>query len=269
MVSFPDCKINLGLHITGKRTDGYHDLETIFYPVKLKDVLEIIPSEKFAFDVSGLKIDGTTDDNLCVKAFHLLKKDFPSLPDIKIWLHKHIPMGAGLGGGSADGAFALKLLNEKFHLNLSTHQLIGYASQLGSDCPFFIIDKPCFATSRGEILETIDLDLSSYVFVIVCPTVHISTAWAFSQISPQRSLNNIKEIILQPIERWKYALVNDFEKPVLAKYPEMKKIKEDLYKLGALYASMTGSGSAFYGIFKKNIFTEKNIFGEKTSVFLV
>ncbi len=252
MVSFPNCKINLGLHITGKRPDGYHNLETIFYPINLKDVLEIVPSENFEFTVSGLPVNGNENDNLCAKAYYLLKKDFPSLPPINMWLHKHIPMGAGLGGGSSDGAFTLKLLNEKFLLNLSTDQLIGYALQLGSDCPFFIINKPCFASGRGEILEPFELNLLDYSFVLVCPKIHISTAWAFSQINPQPSTKSLKEIINQPIEKWKNELQNDFEKAALKKFPEMNDIKENLYRTGALYASMSGSGSAFYGIFKKN-----------------
>jgi len=252
MVSFPNCKINLGLHITQKRADGYHDLETIFYPINLKDVIEIIPSENFSFNISGLTIEGTQNDNLCLKAYHLLKKFFPYLPPINMWLHKSIPMGAGLGGGSADGAFTLRLLNDKFHLNLSITQLLGYASQLGSDCPFFIINKPCFASGRGEILEPFELDLSDYSFVIVYPKIHISTAWAFSQIIPKHPTKYLKEVIKQPIETWQHELKNDFEEAALKKFPELKEIKENLYRAGALYVSMSGSGSAFYGIFKKN-----------------
>ncbi|MBS1974604.1 MAG: 4-(cytidine 5'-diphospho)-2-C-methyl-D-erythritol kinase, partial [Bacteroidetes bacterium] len=184
MISFPNGKINLGLQVTGIRTDGYHQIETIFYPIGLKEIIEIIPSENFQFTVSGLQIEGTAGENLCARAYHILKNDFPSLPAIHLWLHKRIPMGAGLGGGSADGAFTLQLLNDNFQLNLSTNQLIGYASQLGSDCPFFILNKPCYATGRGELLNPIELDLSGYCFVIVYPNVHISTGWAFSQLNP-------------------------------------------------------------------------------------
>ncbi len=262
MVSFPNCKINLGLQVVGKRADGYHDLETIFYPIHLKDIIEIIPDNSFEFTVSGLAINGKEDDNLCYKAYHLLKKDFPWLPNIKLWLHKHIPMGAGLGGGSADGAFALKLLNEKLNLNLSIQQLIGYASQLGSDCPFFILNKPCFAKGRGEVLEPVELNLSDYSFAIVCPDIHISTAWAFSQINMKTSARKLTEIIFQPIEKWKNELQNDFEKPILEKHPELSKIKEQLYAEGALYASMTGSGSAFYGIFKRGCAPAKSAFAD-------
>ena len=184
MVSFPNCKINLGLNIVNKRNDGYHDFETVFFPIHLKDALEIIEKEKFEFSTSGLPIEGEPEKNLCIKAYQLLKKDFPQLPAVQMHLHKAIPMGAGLGGGSADGAFTLKLLNKKFDLSLSEKQLINYSLQLGSDCPFFILNKPCFATGRGEILEQIDLDLSEYKILIVHPAIHISTAWAFSTIKP-------------------------------------------------------------------------------------
>jgi 4-diphosphocytidyl-2-C-methyl-D-erythritol kinase len=256
MVSFPNCKINLGLNIVNKRDDGYHDIETVFFPIHLKDSLEIIEKEKFEFSTSGYSIDGESGKNLCIKAYNLLKKDFPQLPAVQMHLHKAIPMGAGVGGGSADGAFTLKLLNKKFELNLSEKQLINYSLQLGSDCPFFILNKPCFASGRGEILEQIELDLFEFKIVIVHPTIHISTAWAFSQLAGrlQRPDNykRIKEVIQQPISTWKTELVNDFEKPVFEKFPEIKNIKDKLYDAGANYASMSGSGSAVYGIFKKN-----------------
>lgn len=251
MVSFPNAKINLGLNIVNKRTDGYHDLETVFYPIKFNDAIEVIEKEHMHFSISGLAIEGDQENNLSVKAFHLLQKDFPHLPPVHLHLHKTIPMGAGLGGGSADGAFTLKLLNKKFDLGLSEKQLIDYSLQLGSDCPFFISNKPCFATGRGELLELIDLDLSKYKIVIVHPGVHVSTAWAFSTVKPVTPKKSIKEIIKQPIETWKQELKNDFEEPVFNKYPELKKIKDDLYTAEAIYSSMSGSGSAVYGIFKK------------------
>ena len=251
MVSFPNCKINLGLNIVNKRGDGYHDIETVFFPIHLKDSLEIIEKETFEFLTSGFSIEGEPEKNLCIKAYNLLKKDFPELPAVQMHLHKAIPMGAGLGGGSADGAFTLKLLNKKFGLSLSEKQLINYALQLGSDCPFFILNKPCFATSRGEILEQAELDLSEYKFLIVKPPIHISTAWAFSTIKPLKPVKSIKQIIQQSIATWETELINDFEKPVFEKYPEIKNIKETLYEAGAIYASMSGSGSAVYGIFKK------------------
>lgn len=264
MIIFPNCKINLGLNIVSKRSDGYHDIETVFFPVQIKDAIEVIEKEKFGFSTSGLQIEGEQEKNLCVKAFQLLKNDLPQLPDVLMHLHKTVPMGAGFGGGSADGAFVLKLLNKKFDLSLSDEQLRGYALQLGSDCPFFIVNKPCFATGRGERLGQIILDLSAFKFVIVHPGIHIGTAWAFSNSKPATPKRSIKEIIKQPIRSWKEELKNDFEEPVFTQHPEIKSIKETLYDAGAVYASMSGSGSAVYGIFKKgdqiNISFPKNFF---------
>src|SRR6187401_599633 len=228
MVSFPNCKINLGLNIVNKRDDGYHNIETFFFPVNLKDALEVIENEKFGFSTSGFSIEGEPEKNLCIKAYDLLKKDFPQLPPVQMHLHKTIPMGAGLGGGSADGAFTLKLLNKKFELSLSEKQLINYSLELGSDCPFFILNKPSFATSRGEILEQTELDLSEYKFLIVKPPIHISTAWAFSTITPFKPVKSIRQIIQQSITTWKTELINDFEKPVFENHPEIKKIKDKL-----------------------------------------
>jgi len=252
MVSFPNGKINLGLNILNKRTDGYHNIETVFYPIKLIDAIEVIEKKNIHFSVSGLAIEGGQENNLSIKAFHLLQKDFPQLPPVHLHLHKTIPMGAGLGGGSADGAFTLKLLNKKFDLGLSEKQLVDYSLQLGSDCPFFISNNPCYATGRGEMLEQIALDLFKYKIVIVYPGVHVSTAWAFSTITPVAPKKSIKEIITQPIETWKEELKNDFEEPVFSKYPEIKKIKDDLYTAEAIYSSMSGSGSAVYGVFEKD-----------------
>ena len=278
MVVFPNCKINLGLNILNKRADGFHNLETVFYSIMIKDALEIIKSSVIShqsivnshqsivnshqllvdFTTTGLSINGDEQNNLCIKAYHLLKKDFPDLPTIQMHLHKAIPIGAGLGGGSADGAFALKLLNEKFKLQLSLDQLKNYALQLGSDCPFFIINKPCFATSRGEVLEEINLDLSAFNFVMVNPNIHINTGWAFNNITPALPKKSIKEIIQQPINTWKNELLNDFEKPVFEQYPEIKNIKETLYEQGALYASMSGTGSTVFGIFEKQVSIKNN-----------
>lgn len=253
MLVFPNCKINLGLHILGKREDGFHNLETVFYPIPFRDALELIPNTNndpaVEFTGTGLAIDGNTADNLCVKAYHLLKKDFPQLPAVKIHLHKAIPLGAGLGGGSADAAFMLKLLNEKFKLNLSIDQLINYALQLGSDCPFFIINKPCFATGRGEVLEEIAVDLSAYKMILINPGIHINTGWAFSNITPALPERSVKEIIQQPIGNWKEELKNDFETAVFTAHPAVKEIKESLYTQGAIYAAMSGSGSTVFGIF--------------------
>jgi 4-diphosphocytidyl-2-C-methyl-D-erythritol kinase len=261
MIVFPNCKINFGLKILGKRDDGFHNLETVFYPLPFKDALELLPNTQNKTEVeftgTGLVVDGEAADNLCVKAYQLLKKDYSQLPAVKIHLHKTIPLGAGLGGGSADAAFMLKLLSERFQLNLSTHQLINYSLQLGSDCPFFIINKPCFATGRGEILEEVAVDLSVYKIVLINPGIHINTGWAFSQRSdgskPSERLKPLKEIIQQPIETWKHDLQNDFETPVFAAHPQIQTIKENLYNQGAIYAAMSGSGSTVFGIFDKNI----------------
>ena len=253
MIVFPNCKINLGLNIIRRREDGYHDLETVFLPIPFTDVLEIISSDKTELAVTGLPVNA--NDNLCSRAYYLLQKDFPDLPPIKMHLHKVIPLGAGLGGGSSDAAFTLQLLNEMFKLNLKTEELIDYALQLGSDCPFFIINKPCFATGRGEILQPINIDLTNYKILIVNPAIHIDTKWAFSKVIPQEQKISIKDIITQPIESWKDQLQNDFESAVFAAYPEIKKIKNDLYDQGAVYASLSGSGSNVFGIFSN----EENI----------
>lgn len=258
MIVFPNCKINLGLNILRKRSDGFHELETIFYPLQLNDALEIIASHSPAkpalpFVSSGLPIAGTLTSNLCIKAYKLLRKDFPGIPGVQIHLHKVIPTGAGLGGGSADAAFTLKMINKLFNLGITTEQLIKYALQLGSDCPFFIINKPCFAWGRGELLEEIELNLSAYKFVIVNPGIHIDTGGAFRDLTPALPALSVKEIISNPVEIWKDTLMNDFEKPIFQKYPEIAAIKDNLYQLGALYASMSGSGSTVFGIFPKTM----------------
>lgn len=267
MICFPNCKINLGLHILNKREDGFHNLETVFYPLPLRDALEVIrneeqSTEEVAFQNSGILVEAVAQNNLCIKAYHLLKKDFPSLPSIQMHLHKTIPIGAGLGGGSSDGAFTLKLLNEKFQLGLSQQQLIEYALQLGSDCPFFIINQPVFATGRGELLETVELDLSAYQFAIVNPGIHVNTGWAFEQLqtrsdheawADRKAKADLRTIIHQPISTWKDQLINEFEEPVCKQYPEIASIKQQLYDAGAVYASMSGSGSSLYGIFNKEI----------------
>jgi 4-diphosphocytidyl-2-C-methyl-D-erythritol kinase len=257
VIVFPNSKINLGLNILRKRSDGYHDLETVFYPIQLTDILEIIEnkhpeeSSRMPFTISGYSVPGVPASNICAKAYKLLKVDFPKMPFIKMHLHKTVPIGAGLGGGSADAAFALKLLNELFDLNLSTERLKEYAAELGSDCPFFILNRPCFATGRGEIMEEINLDLSNYQFVVVNPGIHINTGDTFIKLKPAVPEKRIMEIISQPIETWKIELQNDFEKVVFKQYREIVDIKDSLYTSGAVYASMSGSGSTVYGIFPK------------------
>jgi 4-diphosphocytidyl-2-C-methyl-D-erythritol kinase len=265
LIVFPNCKINLGLRVLRKRADGFHDLETAFYPLAISDALEIVSrphhaaghdKEPVKFTNTGIKISGPAENNLCVQAYHLLKKDFHQLPAIDMHLHKTIPLGAGLGGGSADGAFTLKLLNDKYRLNLSTPELIGYAARLGSDCPFFIINKPCFASSRGEMLEVITLDLSTYQLILINPGIHVETRWAFSEIIPHdRSEAEplLPELLSTPPGEWKNKLINDFELPVFRKYPQIRMVKDYMYEQGALYASMSGSGSTVFGIFKQDI----------------
>jgi 4-diphosphocytidyl-2-C-methyl-D-erythritol kinase len=254
VLTFPNCKINLGLHILRKRTDGFHDLETVFYPIDLKDALEIVhgDSPEIIFSTSGNSLDIPDNNNICIKAYTLLKKDYAAIPPVKMHLHKSIPSGAGLGGGSADGAFTLLLLNQKFQLKLTEEQLLHYALLLGSDCPFFIKNKPCFGTGRGEHLEPIGLDLSAYTFIIVNPGIHINTGQAFKQLTPDAKRVSVKEIIQQPIPEWKNHLKNDFEEPIFQQYPEINSIKISLYQHGALYAAMSGTGSTVFGIFAKD-----------------
>ena len=258
MIVFPNCKINLGLQILNKREDGYHNLATVFHPVAWHDMLEVVRKENdqpsdIEFSATGLPVSGDPATNLCVKAYRLLKKEFPTLPPVQLHLHKIIPMGAGLGGGSADGAFTVRLLNELFQLNLSREQLIGYALQLGSDCPFFIDNKPCYATGRGEVLEPVELQLNNYHLLIVNPGIHINTGWAFSQLNLQE-LNatprpDLRQVVQQPVATWKEHLSNDFERPVFLAHPEVGALKDQLYAAGAVYAGMSGSGSTVFGIF--------------------
>jgi len=264
MLFFPNCKINLGLKITGKRADGYHNIATVFFPVPFNDVIEIIDSnehsDEIEFTQSGISIVGDQKDNLCIKAWQLLKNDFPKLPSVKLHLHKAIPMGAGLGGGSADGAATLLLLNQKYLLNISETQLLSYALQLGSDCPFFIINKPCLGTGRGELLQPISLTLNGYQLVVVNPGIHVNTGWAFSQLNLEANtvndnaltIESLPNTTLSDMVNWKDELKNDFEQPVFEKFPAIEVIKNTLYENGAVYASMSGSGSTVFGIFKEN-----------------
>ena len=257
MVSFPNCKINIGLRIVNKRVDGFHDLETIFYPLGIRDALEVVESpdntKEISWSQTGAAIPGAASDNLCIKAYHLLKKDFPTLPAVNMHLHKAIPMGAGLGGGSADAAFILQLLNTKFQLGASAEQLSGYALGLGSDCPFFLHNRSCYATGRGEILEEISLDLSVYKILLVNPGIHINTGWAFSHITPAARNNQLKELVQMPVESWQQHIHNDFESPVFEAHPEIALLKASLLENGALYSAMSGSGSSVFGIFEKKI----------------
>ena len=250
MLTFPFCKINLGLHIVNKRADGFHNIETIFYPVKsLTDVLEIIPSERFDFQCYGLQIDGKEEDNLVVKAYNLMRQRH-HLPPVSINLLKNIPAGAGLGGGSSDAAAALVLLNKLFNLHLDNETLKTYASELGSDCPFFIEGTPAFASNRGEKLLPCDCpELTDKQIVIVKPNIHISTADAYANCNPAFPETDLREIMQKPVSSWKNLLKNDFEKTLFLLHPRLAAIKKMLYRKGALYASLSGSGSALFGIF--------------------
>jgi 4-diphosphocytidyl-2-C-methyl-D-erythritol kinase len=253
MIQFPHCKINLGLNVVDRRSDGFHDIETVFYPVSWKDALEIVPAHDgiFQFRSTGLAIAGDSDQNLCVRAFRLLQSDF-GLPGVKMHLHKVIPMGSGLGGGSSDGAFTLKILNELFALNLSNEQLRKYACLLGSDCAFFIENQPRFASGKGEQFEQIAIDLSGIFITIVIPDVHVATADAYRMVVPQMPKKSLRETVLLPLAEWRDIVVNDFEKPVFEKHPVIGAIRTELYDAGAIYVSMSGSGSAVYGLFREN-----------------
>ncbi len=257
MITFPNAKINLGLNITEKRPDGYHNLETIFYPINLQDALEVKRLEgsdkDYTLRISGTTLDGAPEDNLVIKAYTLLKQDFPQMPAIDVHMYKHIPVGAGLGGGSSDAAFMLKLLNEKFALNLTDEQMEAYAARLGADCAFFIRNKAVFASGIGNIFEPIELSLKDWHIVLVKPDIFISTKEAYALVKPHAPALSLKEIIKQPVETWKDTMVNDFEASVFAKHPAIAAIKDKLYDMGAVYASMSGSGSSVFGLFKEPI----------------
>ncbi len=258
MVTFPPCKINLGLHVLARRLDGYHDISTCFYPTPWNDVLEILPGDTLNFTQTGLLIPGALQDNICLTAYHLLRKDFP-VPPVQIHLHKIVPTGAGLGGGSSDGAYTLKSLNSVFQLKISQEQLLNYALRLGSDCPLFIIEKPMIGGGRGEILTPAEVDLKGFYLVILNPDIHISTADAYAGVTPGIPQREIQQLIHQPLTSWKLTLTNDFEPAIFKRYPAIQAMKERLYFNGAIYASMSGSGASVFGIFENEIRTE-NLF---------
>lgn len=250
MVAFPHCKINLGLHVARKRPDGFHDIHTCFYPVPFTDVLEILPAETFSVSFSGNTIPGSADENLIVRAYQLLKKDL-GIPPVKMHLHKCIPAGAGLGGGSSDGAFVLRMLNEIFDLKLSREKLNHYAGQLGSDCAFFLQDAPKSGKGKGDELEELVVDLKGKFLVLVMPGIHVSTAAAYNSIVPSRPGMLPDQVVKQyPVSQWRDLLKNDFEVPVFREHRQIGEIRGKLYEGGALYASMSGSGSSVYGIFE-------------------
>lgn len=256
MISFPVAKINLGLNVVEKRPDGYHNLETVFYPVPIKDALEVCemdPQFPSSVDcdlkVTNIPVEGDEQRNLVVRAYQLLKGGFPDLPRIHAHLFKAIPTQAGMGGGSSDCAYMITLLNRMFALGLSEQQMVDYAARLGADCAFFIHPRPAYAEGIGERLQPIALDLSGWHIAIVRPDIPVPTKEAFSLIRPQRPLRNCRDIVSQPVETWRSLLFNDFEQSVFTLHPEIASIKDRLYDMGAVYAAMSGSGSSVFGLF--------------------
>ena len=252
MVTFPNAKINIGLQVLSRREDGYHNLETVFYPINLCDVLEIVEAGEVRFFPSGLAIPDDGAENLCVRAYRLLQLDY-DLPPVHIYLHKVIPIGAGLGGGSSDAAFLLKLVNQYFGLGLDEGQLMGYARKLGADCAFFIRNAPVLATGIGDVFQEVELDLSAYRMVLVKPDIHVSTAMAYAAVRPDPEGRRLAGAIGAPVETWRGSVVNDFEKGIFAAHPEVAAIKQLLYERGAVFAAMSGSGSSVYGLFGEDV----------------
>ncbi len=250
MIVFPNAKINIGINITGRRADGYHNIETVFYPLPIYDALEALPGQELTFQSSGLDIPGRIEDNLCIRGYHLLKKDY-DLPPVNIHLLKHIPIGAGLGGGSANAAFFIRLLNGLFSLGLTSEQMLDYARILGADCAFFVENKPVFAFEKGDRFEDVDLDLSGFHIVLVMPPAHVSTAEAYRGVRPAPVTESLKDLIRLPVAEWKSHIKNDFEYSVFKNHPLIRGVKAALYDAGALYASMSGSGASVFGIFTK------------------
>lgn len=263
MLVFPNAKINLGLHITARRPDGFHDIETCFYPVEWQDVLEIVPAYRFDFQATGIAIPGQAADNLCTKAWQLLHQRHKAKP-VRVHLHKNIPIGGGLGGGSSDAAFMLKALNELQNLSLSDETLANYAAELGSDCAFFIKNQPTLATGRGHEFGSVDLSLADWTIMLVAPDLHISTKEAYGLIKPATPKHNLKDVLSQPVESWKDQLINDFEAPLYNRYPALADIKKRLYQAGATYAAMTGSGAVTFGLFKNPVHHAESLFKDCT-----
>lgn len=253
MIVYPNAKINLGLNVVERRPDGYHNIETIFYPIGIQDVLSIEPSETcsdYSFSSSGISVGGDVEDNLIVKAYRLLRSEY-EFPPVDISFYKQIPFGAGLGGGSADAAFTLKALNTLFELKITPKKLEKLAAKLGADCPFFIKNKPVYATGTGNTFSSVKISLKGYWMLLVKPDIHVSTPEAYAGITPTPSVKSLTELIQLPMTEWKNHIKNDFEETVFAKQPEIGEIKNKMYDLGALYASMSGSGSSVYGIFEQ------------------
>lgn len=250
MITFPNAKINLGLNIVRKRPDGYHDIETVFYPIPVQDALEIVPADTTSFRQSGIPIDTPADKNIVMKALGHISRH-REIPPLEIHLLKNIPFGAGLGGGSSDAAYLLKMVNEMCQLQLDIPTLEEIAAGIGADCPFFIRNTPVFATGIGNIFEAVNLSLTGYHLCLVKPEIAVSTPQAYAQTKPHVPEVSLKEIISRPVEDWKELMVNDFESSVFPQFPEIASIKEKLYRAGAVYASMSGSGSSVFGLFKQ------------------
>jgi len=250
MIRFAGCKINLGLAVTGRRKDGYHNIESLLYPVEWNDIVEVVPAIEFGFSSSGMELDIAVDENICVKAYNLLKEKY-DIPPVKIHLHKVIPFGAGLGGGSSDAVAVLKLVNNIYSLNISDIQMHKLAASIGSDCPFFIENKPAIAVGSGTELRPSTVDLNRFYIVIIKPPVSVSTAEAYARIRSYSDDDIVVNALKRNIAEWKDFLINDFEEPVFKLYPALQQIKEMLYERGAVYASMSGSGSAIFGIFEE------------------
>ncbi len=259
MIVYPNAKINIGLNVVEKRPDGYHNLETVFYPIGLQDILEIkvldegnVPECGYKLKITGTILDGSPEDNLVVRAFKMLKHDF-NLPPVSIGLYKHIPTGAGLGGGSSDAAFTIKTLNKRFDLRLTDEQMEDYCTRLGADCPFFIKDTPVFATGIGNEFHPVSFSLKGKHLVLVKPDIFVSTKDAYAKVNVRRPDTPLPELLAQPLETWKDTIINDFERSVFSKYPEIAAIKDSMYDIGAVYASMSGSGSSVFGIFDEPV----------------
>jgi len=248
MITFPNAKINLGLQVLRKREDGFHDIETVFYPVSMHDSLEIREAKEHSLKQYGPVLP--RGENLVIKAYRLLYEKY-DIPPIDVHLLKHIPSGSGLGGGSSDAAYTLIMLNDMFELGISTSGLKKLAALLGSDCAFFIENTPSIASGRGEILEDIDLDLSAYRIELIHPGIHVSTPQAYAMVKPDASRPSLREIIAQPVSAWRDILINDFEVPVFEKFPAIRIEKDKMYEKGAIYAAMSGSGSSVFGIFNQ------------------
>ena len=254
MLVFPNAKINLGLYVTQRRSDGFHTLESVFVPLPWTDAFELLPAlagQPTSLTLTGRPIPGDPAANLCVRAYELLQADFPQLPSGQLYLHKLVPIGAGLGGGSADAAFALKAANELFGLNLPIETLESYARRLGSDCAFFVQNKPVLAIEKGDVFEEIEVDLKGTGCVVVYPNLHISTAEAYAQINPQLPKHPLRAALARPMRTWRNTVSNDFETALTPSHPILAEIKQQLYDAGATYVSLSGSGSAVYGLWEQ------------------